>query len=184
MGLLDVIKSALGIGETTTERADGTTPEQADRTSVAVEREPDGEETTEAEATEESTTEHEESVEEPIAEGTDAAGSTGSIVDEETAASDAVSAAEPAEAAGPESEDITTDVAETDPDAESATQAESPPVQEIKGIGPAYGERLGDVGVVTVDDLTAADPEELAAQTGLSDSRTQDWIERAREFEA
>lgn len=185
MGLFDVIKSVFSIGETTTERTDGTTPKEAEETSVAVEREPGDEETTEAETAEESTTEHEaETVEEPVATGTDAAGSTGSMVDEETAAGDVASAAEPAEAVGPESEALTADVAESGPDTESASQAEEPPVQEIKGIGPAYSTRLGDVGIVTVGDLAEADPEELAAQTGLSDSRIGEWIKRAREFAA
>lgn len=172
MGLLDTIKSVLGIG-TTTERSEEAATGPAGETSVAVEREPGSEEISEAE-----------DVEEPVAEPTDATGSTESIVDEEAAASDATEAAEPAEAAGPESADVTTDVEETGPDPESeAPVDEAPTVQEVKGIGPAYGERLVDAGVVTVADLADADPEELAEQTGVSKSRIREWIDRAREFE-
>jgi predicted flap endonuclease-1-like 5' DNA nuclease len=159
MGLLDAIKSALGIGKTTTK--------QAGETSVAVEREPDNEA---------------EEVEEPVAEPTDAAGSTESLVDEEAATSDATEAAEPAEAAGPEPEDVTTDIEETDPEGAAPAEEETT-VQEIKGIGPAYGERLIEAGVVAVSDLVDADPERLTEQTGISDSRIREWIDRAREFE-
>lgn len=165
MGLLDAIKSALGISKSTSERSG--------ETSVAVEREPGSDEISEAD-----------DVEEPVAEPTDATGSTESIVDEEAAASDPAEAAEPAEAAGPEAEDMSTDVEEAGPEPESPTTSDDgPSVQEIKGIGPAYGERLSEVDIVTVADLAEADAEELAERTSVSESRLREWIERARDFE-
>jgi predicted flap endonuclease-1-like 5' DNA nuclease len=164
MGLFDTIKSILGKSESTSD--------QSGETSVAVEREPGDEAISESGE-----------VDEPVAEPTDAAGSTESIVDED-AATEPTEAAEPAEAAGPESEDITTDVDDTGPEPEETADAtESPSVQELKGIGPAYGERLADAGVGTVADLAEADPEDLAERTTVSESRLREWIERARDFE-
>lgn len=217
MGLIDTIKSLLGVEKSTEERAEGT--------SVTIEREPEEpaaagtdatastgsliEEEAEEEPTEaaepaeaaegsESGEERTESVEdieaegaktegtgevaEPIAEPTDASGSTESIVDEEGAAEEPVEAAEPAEAAGPESEDMKTEIEESEPEPEAAGEAEGTPVDEIKGIGPAYGERLAEVDVHTVEELVEADAEELAERTTVPKSRIRQWIDRAKEF--
>ncbi|MFB6173129.1 MAG: helix-hairpin-helix domain-containing protein [Halobacteriales archaeon] len=62
---------------------------------------------------------------------------------------------------------------EAEPDAD--------PVESVKGIGPAYGDRLAAVGVETVADLADADPADLAERTDLSETRLRTWIERARE---
>jgi len=106
--------------------------------------------------------------------------------------------AEPESAVEPESEDE----AETEPDMETETEsdaeaededeaepepeadeaADSPPVTEINGIGPAYGDRLNNVGVETVAELAAADAADLASQTDLSETRIAGWIEQAEEF--
>lgn len=64
-----------------------------------------------------------------------------------------------------------TPVVSGDPDA---------PVQTISGIGPAYAERLAEAGIESVEDLAAADPAELGAETGLGEGRVADWITRAR----
>jgi predicted flap endonuclease-1-like 5' DNA nuclease len=56
----------------------------------------------------------------------------------------------------------------------------SEPVVVIKGIGPAYAERMADAGVETVADLAAADADELESQTEISAKRIQGWIDRAK----
>jgi len=53
-------------------------------------------------------------------------------------------------------------------------------VDVVKGIGPAYADRLADVGVATVSDLAEADPEELAAAIDLGAGRVGNWVERAK----
>lgn len=52
-------------------------------------------------------------------------------------------------------------------------------VTDIKGIGPAYAERLEAAGVESVGDLATADAAELAAATEISETRLQNWIDRA-----
>lgn len=67
-------------------------------------------------------------------------------------------------------------------DAESSdvdTDAGSDPVDVIDGIGPAYSDRLHSVGIETVADLAAADPQAIAADTDLSPARVERWIDRA-----
>ncbi|MFB6302257.1 MAG: helix-hairpin-helix domain-containing protein [Haloferacaceae archaeon] len=67
--------------------------------------------------------------------------------------------------------------------AETATEsadAASESVDTVKGIGPAYAERLGGAGVETIADLAAADAADLAERTSLSEKRLGRWIERAR----
>jgi predicted flap endonuclease-1-like 5' DNA nuclease len=54
-------------------------------------------------------------------------------------------------------------------------------VTVIKGIGPAYGDRLEAVGIDTVADLATADAGEIAAETDLSEKRVSGWIDRARD---
>ena len=50
----------------------------------------------------------------------------------------------------------------------------------MKGIGPAYAERLRDAGVADVTELAKADADQLADETGLSAKRISSWIERAQ----
>lgn len=71
-------------------------------------------------------------------------------------------------------DDGTDDAESTD----TATDA-GEPVDAVKGIGPAYAERLEAAGVETVADLAATDPEALAETTGLGAGRVSGWIERA-----
>lgn len=61
-----------------------------------------------------------------------------------------------------------------DPDAETA------PLEEIKGIGPTYGDKLREIGIDSVPELARADAAELAAETAISETRLATWIERAR----
>lgn len=59
---------------------------------------------------------------------------------------------------------------------ETATKS----VEDIKGVGPAYADRLGDAGVETVGDLADADVDGLAEKTDLSAKRIENWIEQAQ----
>lgn len=69
---------------------------------------------------------------------------------------------------------------EAEPAAEEPEGAgESPEV--LSGIGPAYAERLADVGVETVADLAGADAGALAEGTDISEKRLAGWIESAEE---
>ncbi|WP_254524377.1 class III poly(R)-hydroxyalkanoic acid synthase subunit PhaC [Natrinema caseinilyticum] len=60
-------------------------------------------------------------------------------------------------------------------------EAETDDLTELTGIGQAYSEELTAAGIETFDDLADADVAELAAETGLSPSRIDDWIEQARQ---
>lgn len=138
---------------------------------------------------------------EPVATDTEAAASTGSMVESDAGDSPA-EAAEPAEAAGPASDDreidddsedggagAGADGAEAEPESDSASEpssepepsADADPVEELTGIGPAYGERLRGIGIETVADLAAADAADIAAETDIGEGRASTWIERARE---
>jgi predicted flap endonuclease-1-like 5' DNA nuclease len=50
----------------------------------------------------------------------------------------------------------------------------------VKGIGPAYADRLAAAGVETIADLGDADAADLAERTSLSEKRISRWVERAR----
>lgn len=70
---------------------------------------------------------------------------------------------------------------ETEPEPEPNTQqGTDESVDVIKGIGPAYAERLADAGVDTVADLAVADATELESETDISAKRIQGWIDRAK----
>jgi predicted flap endonuclease-1-like 5' DNA nuclease len=101
-------------------------------------------------------------------------------------------AAEAAEAAGPPSDEVEVADAEADADADDAEEADegddgdaeeedegAEPVEVVRGIGPAYGERLAEAGVKTVAELAEADPEWLADQVNVSESRVRRWVDRA-----
>ncbi len=103
---------------------------------------------------------------EPVATETEAAASTESLVDE--AADDA---AEPAEAAAGGDDDVAVD----DDD-------RGPSVEEIKGIGPAYAERLAGIDIETVGDLAGADAAAVAEGASVGEKRAATWIDRANEF--
>jgi len=107
---------------------------------------------------------------EPIATETEAAASTDSLVDEGDAG-DSSEAAEPAEAAASGEAEVA-----VDDDDRGAS------VEEIKGIGPAYAERLAEIGIESVADLAAADAEAVAEGASVGEKRATTWIERAGEF--
>lgn len=64
--------------------------------------------------------------------------------------------------------------------AESGAAAADDSLQDIKGIGPSYADRLSGAGVETIDQLADADADDLADETGLSVKRIESWIERAK----
>jgi len=189
MGVFDLIRSLFGIGGSN----------DAETAEVAVEQEP-SRDTDEGNAPD---------IEESAAAGTDATASTDSMLEEptsdpETAAEPAeagagvtehsgteTSAAEPAEAAGPTPEGGADEAIPDDDsideddsadeddnvDADDANGTES--VDTIRGIGPAYADRLGDAGVETVAELLEADAAALAERTDLSEKRITGWQEQA-----
>ncbi|MFP9191847.1 helix-hairpin-helix domain-containing protein [Natronosalvus vescus] len=119
----------------------------------------------------ESETDADADADESAAAGTSASSSTGSMTDVPDEPAEAV---EPAEAAGPTTEDAVPET-EKRPD-ESAGE----PVTVIKGIGPAYADRLAEAGIETVADLAAGDADELEGTTDISATRIQGWIDRAK----
>ncbi|SDD59796.1 class III poly(R)-hydroxyalkanoic acid synthase subunit PhaC [Natrinema hispanicum] len=72
-------------------------------------------------------------------------------------------------------EDVVEEV--TDEEVESETDD----LTELTGVGQAYAEDLSEAGIDTFDQLAEADAVDLAAETGISPSRIEDWIEQAQE---
>lgn len=72
-----------------------------------------------------------------------------------------------------------------DEEAEEAATAESiddsPPVDQVDGIGPTYAERLTAAGIETIADLAASDAATVAEAAETSESRAEDWLEQARD---
>jgi predicted flap endonuclease-1-like 5' DNA nuclease len=52
-------------------------------------------------------------------------------------------------------------------------------LSQIRGVGPVYGARLGDVGITGFAALAAADPALVAAAVGVTPGRAADWISQA-----
>jgi len=158
--ILQKLKELLSVPRTSRPAADSeSTPEGGG--TITVEREPD-------------------SATEDAVKGTDTAAdrTEDGSDDPEAAANESppTGATEPAASETPPA------VEETDSD-EPATGEAGPagdPVDEITGIGPTYAERLGEVGIRTVDDLAAADAATVADAAQASESRAADWIERAQ----
>jgi predicted flap endonuclease-1-like 5' DNA nuclease len=220
MGLLDTIKSWLGLGggDERREASDGDVGVTVERdTRDADEPRTTAESAVKAPADEAGGADQEDE-DDAVAAGTDASASTGSMVDE-----DPDTAAEPAEAAGvggddgettvdtepPETDDaaaagseaaastgsmvdenvadeaaepaeaVDVDVEDAD-DPERAGSTESPEV--LKGIGPAYAQRLADAGIETVSELAAADADEVGDAIDVSPKRVGRWIDRAKEY--
>jgi predicted flap endonuclease-1-like 5' DNA nuclease len=172
MGILDTLLSLLGLGGSSTD-------DDRREATVSVEREANTETESAVKGTDAAS-----------AAGTDATASTGSLVDGEG------EAAEPAEAVATEEVGTELDTTEAESegettgeheatvdidDAEAAADDESESVEVIKGIGPAYAERLANAGVDSVADLAAADVSALAEAVELSEKRVGRWIDRAQE---
>ncbi|WP_458189167.1 helix-hairpin-helix domain-containing protein [Haladaptatus sp. NG-WS-4] len=94
---------------------------------------------------------------------------------------------EPATEAESETEEELAVERESEPETESPSDDESAdaakderPLEDVKGIGPAYAERIRNAGIENSAELAVADPEELADETDLSPKRIEGWIERAK----
>ncbi|WP_306059730.1 class III poly(R)-hydroxyalkanoic acid synthase subunit PhaC [Natronococcus wangiae] len=69
----------------------------------------------------------------------------------------------------------------TDENASSAIESETDDLTELNGVGKAYADELTAAGVETFDQLASADTADLAAETGITPSRIEDWIEQAKQ---
>ena len=160
MGLLQKLKSALGLDASGSPSAGTNTPQDVD---VTVEREPSTESEDAVKGTETSGEPIEGTSEsEAPAPEAETAEVSSDDADEESAADD-----------DEETVETVDDVTSSDDD---------PPVTEVNGIGPAYAERLEAAGISTVSELAAADAEELGEATDLSPNRISGWIEQANSF--
>jgi polyhydroxyalkanoate synthase len=78
------------------------------------------------------------------------------------------------------------DAAEADTDADEAAgdsdDFDDTDLDQVRGVGPAYAERLREAGVGTVSELAAADAETLADRVDVAPSRIADWIDHADEL--
>ena len=160
MGLLERIKSALGFG-TSGASAAGKSSSADQRPSS--DSDSTGEPTqVEDEAGVDVTVEHEpDTRSEDAVKGTDTAG-TGSSA-----------AVEPADTG-----DAAAESAETD--AEASPPGEGVDLEEVKGIGPAYADRLRDAGIEDVAALGAADAADLAERSDMGEGRLRKLIDRAK----
>ncbi|MCB1246165.1 MAG: helix-hairpin-helix domain-containing protein [Acidimicrobiia bacterium] len=52
----------------------------------------------------------------------------------------------------------------------------------VKGIGPAYAERLAAAGLNSVEDLAAASAADVAEAAGTTDAVAERWIASAKEL--
>lgn len=159
MGLLDIVKSVLGLG--TSESRDEPAV-QGDASNEATVKGTDAAAST-GSLTEEPPTPGEEVPVEAAAEPAEAAGEVS-----EAAGTDheAAEPAEPAEAAGPV------------PDEPEGGERS---VESISGIGPAYAKRLADAGIDSIAALAEADAATLAEETDISEKRIGRWIDRAKD---
>jgi len=150
MGLISAIKAVLGLGDSRDQGRDGT-----GGTDVTVEREAD-------------------------------AGSERAVKETDAATSDGATDDGGDETADDEGAELTfetdtgdgTEVESGDGGGEGGSE-DGEPVDEIKGIGPAYAERLAEAGVHTVADLAEADAAELDEAIEVGENRLQGWIDRA-----
>ena len=55
------------------------------------------------------------------------------------------------------------------------------PLMRLPGVGSTYARRLREAGYESTDAVAGADPAALADATGANESRTAEWVERARE---
>ncbi|PCR91587.1 helix-hairpin-helix domain-containing protein [Natrinema ejinorense] len=202
MALLQKLKSLLGFDESNSERGgtrevgvtveregssdDGSDPTESPRSTTA-DSSVGGSTASPAEPTDtpEEAAEPAESTESGTDDAAPTAETAGQAADEPTAAArpaDPVDEAEPDRTDDAETDDEPADSEPTDavePDQTDDVEINDDPVDSIKGIGPAYADRLADAGVDTVGELAAADAAELADQTDLSEKRIQGWIDRA-----
>ena len=178
MALLSKLKSLLGIGG-------GADDDRRTETTVTVEHAPD-------EAVDTSTDEPTDT--EPASTGSE----SGSVVADEAEAGDAAHDESAAVANAETTADAPSDAPETvaADDAESASDNGEPdavaasdntdsdddePLDSIKGIGPAYSERLHDAGITSIAELAEGDAEAIGEAINVSPKTVSNWIDRAVE---
>jgi len=169
MGLLQKLKSALGLGRSRSRREDRRTGHGG----VRVEHEPD--------ATSEAAVKGSSSWDDEPAGGT-ATESTASGTAAESTAGGTRSAAADETAAEGDAGDVSEAAADDGGDEGGQAPGVDVPVDELKGIGSAYAERLGNAGIESVADLAAADAATLDEETDIGQGRIEGWIEQAEEY--
>lgn len=195
MGLLTKLKSVLGL-----DADDDRTGRGSRDVGVTVERDRDAADAQDDAAVDgadadASTTDSDESSASTAetAESTDATDAPDASADDAPATDDAVEDAEPAPEATAADATTADDVAAVDeetaetgegPDASAPTEETAAPegaaVTTIKGIGPAYADRLAEQGIETVPQLAEADADEIAEAADLAPGRVTQWVERAK----
>jgi len=186
MGLIERIKSALGLGasSSTSQPAASSTdgPSPGDDRGGAV----DGA----ADDGVDVTVEHEPATaSEDAVKGTDTATDSGPATADEpsdaTETGDGIGAADDGQEGddeqGAEDTDAAADTdAANDSDGAPTDPAPDAELEDIKGIGPTYAERLREAGVDGVGALAEADAAALAEETDIAESRVQNWVEQAK----
>ena len=203
MGLLSKLKSVLGLGSGDDDPSDrrtgdvGVTVErerdEADAANEAAVKgvdEHDDAESEPADATEDETEpEHGTESEEPHEPGADADAEAepedespteaGPEADEAEADAEAGDVEE-ADAEAGDVEEADTDDAEADAEDDEESEPETGgDLQDIKGIGPAYADRLSEVGIESIGELADADFEAVADEADLAPGRVEQWVDRA-----
>ena len=118
---------------------------------------------------------------------------------DDEAAADAVDDAEESDEAEISINDADIDAAESDAEADAEAPTESDaeataesdaagdeeysdePLDSIKGIGPAYSERLQGAGIDSIAELAEGDAEEIGDAIDVSPKTVSNWIDRAAE---
>ena len=85
----------------------------------------------------------------------------------------------------PSTEEPEPEADEAEPEADEADEPEQSgepegDLEDVKGIGPSYADRLRDAGIETIADLADADAEAVASESDLSEGRLEEWIESAQ----
>ena len=192
MALLQKIKEKLGFGSRPSSSDRESTDSDRGEAAVTVERESDADDAASTE-TDASAVEVDESGGESDAvdeehEATDDEAVGADAVDEEHEAVGADAVDEESEATDDEATDDAVDEGTTvddgagDTETDETAATDGTPVEQIKGIGPAYAERLGEIGIHTVEDLAGADAAAIAEGTSVGEGRAETWIGRAKEF--
>ncbi len=190
MGLLDKLKSLFGSDSTSqsgrSPPEDGTTRAESDI--ATIEHEPSAEsehavkgtdQSPEQTETTEATPSASADVGESVTENDEQRGGVEATEDEqydeetvETTDNGDEATAETVEDAE-DSDDVEDDTAEED---------SGEPLQEIKGIGPTYAERLEAAGIETVSDLASSEVSAVAEAAEATETRATDWIDRAQSY--
>ena len=168
MALLEKIKRKLGFGSEASDQGAG-------ETTVTVEQEADGSVADGRPAGVEAGDAASTAPDDGVASGAEeAAGAEETTGAEVGAVDESEDAADSGDAPSAAADDTAADAAEP--------RSDGDPVDQIKGIGPAYGERLAEMGIETVDELAAADPVDVAEGASVGEKRASRWIDRAEQF--